>query len=53
VIDGDPGDAAADAQPALDFPAGEAPASSLQTEGAAPVVETDVEPPLHDMTDDE
>ncbi|MEO6867974.1 MAG: DNA gyrase subunit A [Gaiellales bacterium] len=50
VIDGDPGDAAADAQPALEMGGTVAPESTLSTPGDAPVVETDVQPPVDDVT---
>jgi len=51
VIDGDPGDAAADAQPALEIEGGEAPTSI--DAGVTPVVETDVQPPAGDDAGDD
>ena len=50
VIDGDPGDAAADAQPALELEDGTLAPSTLSTGEDAPVVETDVQPAVDDVT---
>jgi DNA gyrase subunit A len=51
VIDSDPGDAAADAQPALELGDGTSAPASIDLTGDAPVVETEVKPAVDDVTE--